>query len=548
MKTHRRNRARNVSALPSRASNAAACSAGPARRRPPGPPAAGGTGGRPHVSQRYVPDRGQPERDDADAARTSTRRASGSSSDYTVDGQVYAQPLVVSHLRMADGKVHNVLFVATENDSVYAFDANNPTAGPRHNGVLWQDSFIDPAKGITPVPSQDAEYPDIGPTVGITGTPVIDRSTNTLYVVSMVKEQPIGADGPHYVMQFHALNLINGKEKDGGPVTIGDTTLHPDGSFTNNTHVSVPGTGAGSADGVVAFNALRELNRPGLVLDTKVPGHPDGVVFAGFAEEGDLDPYHGWLVGFDAKTLKIVTVFNTDPNGDMGGIWQAGAAPSVASNGDLILSTGNGTFDAFTTTTPPGPAAQGEGGFGLGYGGIDQSVGVSFAASIPSTGVSSTGLFFNGDYPTDQPLAPDVNQPLSGTGINFAAGAEDPNGPHTYRATLSYHGTTLSETITDQTTGASFSRDYANVDLPTSVGGSTAFVGFGGGTDGRPGRWPSTSWTYSSGGTDPHRPLRRLRQQRRPDGHRGHDVQRLRGRPDHRRGPAGGQPLRQQRA
>ena len=70
---------------------------------------------------------------------------------------------------------------------------------------------------------------------------------------------------------------------DGGPVTIGDTTLHPDGSFTNDTQVSVPGTGAGSADGVVKFNALRELNRLGLVLDTKVPGHPDGVVFTGFA-------------------------------------------------------------------------------------------------------------------------------------------------------------------------------------------------------------------------------------------------------------------------
>ena len=315
-----------------------------------------------------------------------------------------------------------------------------------------------------------------------------------------MKEQPTDAGGPHYVQQFHALNLVNGKEKDGGPVTIGDTTLHPDGSFTNDTALSVPGTGAGSADGVVTFNALRELPRLGLVLDMKVPGHPDGVVFTGFASDGDIDPYHGWLVGYDAKTLKMVTFFNTTPNGDFGGIWQAGAAPSVASNGDLILGTGNGTFDAFTTTTPPGPAAQGEGGFGLGSSGIHQSAAVSFAASIPSTGVSSTGLFFNGDTPTDQPVAPDVNQPLAGTGINFTAGAEDPNGPHTFQATLSYHGTTLSETITDQTTGASFSRAYANVDLPATVGGSTAFVGFGGGTDGRTATMAITSWTYSSGG------------------------------------------------
>src|SRR4029077_14227784 len=349
----------------------------------------------------------------------------------------------VSQVRMNDGQVHNVLIVATENDSVYALDANDPTAGPRHNGVLWQDSFIDPANGITAVPSQDEDTNGIFPTFGITGTPVIDRATETLYVVTTVKEQPTDAGGPHYVIQFHALNLINGKEKNGGPVTIGDTTLHPDGTFTNNTAVSVPGTGAGSANGVVAFNALRELNRAGLVLDTKVPGHPDGVVFAGFADEGDVEPYHGWLVGFDAKTSKLVTVFNSDPNGGFGGIWQAGAAPSVASNGDLILSTGNGTFDAFTTTTPPGPAAQGEGGFGLGYGGIHQSVAVSFAASIPSTGVSSTGLLFNGDYPTDRPMAPDVNQPLAGTGINFAAGSEDPSGPDTFQATLSYSGTTL---------------------------------------------------------------------------------------------------------
>ena len=252
---------------------------------------------------------------------------------------------------------------------------------------------------------------------------------------------------------------------------------------------------------MIKFNALRELPRLGLVLDMNVPGHPNGVVFTGDASDGDIDPYHGWLVGYDAKTLKLVTFFISTPNGDFGGIWQGGAAPSVLPNGNLLLGTGNGTFDAFTTTTPPGAAAQGEGGFGLGSSGLGQSAAVSFAASIPSSGVSSTGLFFNGDTPTDQPLAPDVNQPLAGTGINFTAGAEDPNGPDTFQATLSYSGTTLSETITDETTGASFSRDYANVNLPATVGGSdTAFVGFGGGTDGRTSTNAITSWTYSSGG------------------------------------------------
>ncbi|HEY2158569.1 MAG TPA: hypothetical protein VGH33_23265, partial [Isosphaeraceae bacterium] len=140
-------------------------------------------------------------------------------------------------------------------------------------------------------------------------------------------------------------------------------------------------------------------------------------------------------------------------------------------------------------------------GFGLGYGGIGNSVGVTFGAAIPSTGVSSTGLFHDGVFPTDKPVAPDVFQPLSGTGIDFNAVAEDPKGPHTFRATLSYSGTTLTETITDRTTGASFNRTYTNVDLPATVGGGTAFVGFGAGTDGRHATISITDWTYSSGGT-----------------------------------------------
>jgi hypothetical protein len=96
--------------------------------------------------------------------------------NYDLDGQVYAQPLVVSNLRI-DGKVHNVPFMATENDSVYALDANNPTAGPRHNGVLWQTSFIDPAKGITPVPSQDVQNFRITPMYGITAIAPPSRRT-----------------------------------------------------------------------------------------------------------------------------------------------------------------------------------------------------------------------------------------------------------------------------------------------------------------------------------------------------------------------------------
>ncbi len=104
-----------------------------------------------------------------------------------VDGQVYAQPLYVESLKMSDGTVHSVLFVATENDSVYALDATSPTAGPNHDGVLWHDSFVNPAQGITPVSSNDVDVTDIMPNIGITGTPVIDPATNALYLVAATK-------------------------------------------------------------------------------------------------------------------------------------------------------------------------------------------------------------------------------------------------------------------------------------------------------------------------------------------------------------------------
>ena len=315
-----------------------------------------------------------------------------------------------------------------------------------------------------------------------------------------MKEQPNNAGGQHYVQEFGALNILTGKARTG--VTIGNTTLQPDGSFINNTKIAVAGTGSGADDGVVKFNALRQLPRMGLVRDMDVTGHPNGVVFTGSASDGDIDPYHGWLIGYDAKTLKLVTFFNATPNGDFGGIWQGGG-PDVLPNGDLLVGTGNGTFDNFTTTTAPGAAAQGEGGFGLGSSGLGQSPAIPFAISIPSSGVSSTGLFFNGATTTDQPLKPNVYQPLAGTGIDFTAGAENPNGPDTFQATLSNSGTTLSETITDLDHRRHLQPrlHHTNVNLPATVGGGpTAFVGFGGGTDGRVSTDAITSWTYSSGG------------------------------------------------
>jgi hypothetical protein len=261
---------------------------------------------------------------------------------YSVDGQVYAQPLYVPNVTLADQSVHNIVLVATEHDSVYAFDANNndPTQG---GGLLWQDSFIDPTNGITTVPAADTQTDDIRPQVGITGTPVLDGDNGILYVVSKTKE--VRGDGNHYVQTLHALNITTGNEIHGGPVILGDTLYLGGTNYQFVAGASVPGTGAGSVDGVVTFNALREHQRSGLVL-------ANGVVYISWASHGDADPYHGWVIGYDAQTLNQVAAFNTSPNGTEGGIWMAGGAPAVDENGNLYLATGNGTFDVTGSLSP----------------------------------------------------------------------------------------------------------------------------------------------------------------------------------------------------
>jgi hypothetical protein len=261
---------------------------------------------------------------------------------YSVDGQVYAQPLYVPNVTLADQSVHNIVFVATEHDSVYAFDAknNDPTQG---GGLLWQDSFIDPANGITPVPADDTQSDNIAPEVGITGTPVIDGANGVLFVVSKTKE--VRSDGSHYVQTLHALDITSGKEMLGGPVVIGDTLFLHNNQYVYVAGTSVPGTGAGSVNGVVTFNAFRENQRSGLVL-------ANGVLYVAWASHGDNDPYHGWVIGYDAHTLNQVSVFNDSPNGTEGGIWMSGGAPAVDDSGNLYLATGNGTFDVGSSHSP----------------------------------------------------------------------------------------------------------------------------------------------------------------------------------------------------
>lgn len=233
---------------------------------------------------------------------------------YPVDGYVYAQPLFMPDVTIA-GKTHNVVFVATQHDSVYAFDADQLSTSP----ALWHTSFIDPAHGITTVSSADVSCNDIVPEIGVTGTPVIDDIAGTLYVVAKTK------DNGQVVQRLHALDITTGKDRPGSPVLI---------------QASVPGTGAGSSNGVVKFNPLRENQRSALLL-------LNGVVYISWASHCDNDPYHGWVIGYNATTLQQVpgAIYNTSPNGTRAAIWQSGGGPAAESAGYIYFATGNGTFD-----------------------------------------------------------------------------------------------------------------------------------------------------------------------------------------------------------
>jgi hypothetical protein len=240
----------------------------------------------------------------------------GKLASYTLDGNSHASPLYVSGVNVPGQGVRNVVYVATEHDSVYAFDADGLSPSP-----LWKVSVINPGAGVTTVPSSDTgECCDIAPEIGITGTPVIDRSTGTLYVVAKTKET---SGGTTYRQRLHALDIATGAEKFGGPVLI---------------TASVPGNGAGASGGRVSFDALRENQRPALLLN-------NGVVYIAFGAHGDVQPYHGWLLGYSATTLQQVMVHNTSPNQDAGGLWLANGGPSADSAGNIYFVTGNGPFD-----------------------------------------------------------------------------------------------------------------------------------------------------------------------------------------------------------
>jgi hypothetical protein len=237
---------------------------------------------------------------------------------FKVDGAVYAQPLYLPSVDLPGKGTHDVLFIATEHDSVYAFDANRPGDPP-----LWQVSFLDKARGVIPVSEDDAQCPFIRPEVGVTSTPVIDLKTGTLYVLARTRiKHAVGAN--EYFQHLHALAITTGVEKFGGPKLIS---------------AAVPGKGAGAANGQVAFDQLKENPRAALTL-------ANGVLYLEWASSCDVDPYHGWVMAYDPQTLAQRAVLNVTPDGGEAGIWLSDTGPAADADGNLYVPTGNGTFDA----------------------------------------------------------------------------------------------------------------------------------------------------------------------------------------------------------
>jgi len=231
---------------------------------------------------------------------------------YPVDGQVYAQPLYLPGVNILAKGVHNVVFVVTEHDSVYAFDADSKLSAP-----LWQVSFLNHAAGVTSASAADLQCNSIQPEVGITATPVIDAASGTLYVVAMTEEGP----SQRYVQRLHALDVTTGAERPGSPVEI---------------QASLPGTGDGNT--MVRFQPALTKERAGLLL-------LNGVVYTSWSSQCDSGRYHGWVIGYDEKTLQQTAAYAVTPNWDAGSIWQSGAAPAADADGNIYVVSGNGTFD-----------------------------------------------------------------------------------------------------------------------------------------------------------------------------------------------------------
>jgi hypothetical protein len=222
-----------------------------------------------------------------------------------VDGLVDAEPLYVSNLTIS-GTSRNVVFVATEHDSVYAFDAET-------FAQLWKVTLL----GIGETTSDPRNCSQVTPQIGITSTPVIDLKAGThgtIFFVAMSK------NGSSYFQRLHALDLMTGAEQPGSPTTIQATFTRP------------------VLGGQVTFDPKQYVERAALLL-------LNGVIYTTWASHCDISPYQGWIIGYSKSTLQQTSVLNVTPNGSEGAIWGAGAGPSADSSGNFYFLVGNGTFD-----------------------------------------------------------------------------------------------------------------------------------------------------------------------------------------------------------
>ena len=245
---------------------------------------------------------------------------------FDTDGYIMAQPLYVSGLDMGGGQTRDVVIVATEDDSVYAFDADNPGGGS-----LWERHYVDPANGILTMPDNFGGRTTLGGEVGITGTPYIDPSTGVMYFVTVLTDNGVPQQW------LRAIDIHNGKDFGPGSVQI---------------QASVPGDGRGSVNGQIAFDPSNQNQRGGLT-------EANGDIIVPWGSFSDWGVYHGWLMAFDPTTLQQVAVFNpttqfqavdaADGPSDHGGggsFWEGGAAPAVDTAGNIFLNAADGSFNA----------------------------------------------------------------------------------------------------------------------------------------------------------------------------------------------------------
>ena len=235
----------------------------------------------------------------------------GKIGSFNVDGHVDGQPLYLSSVAIPNKGTKNVLYVVTEHDSVYAFDADSVNGNT--STILWQRSVL--ASGETS--SDDRGCGQVTPEIGITSTPVIDRTRNAIYLIAVSK----ASDGS-YTHRIHALDLTTGAELFGGPTTIA---------------ASYPGSGANSSGGNVVFDPKQYNERPGLL-------QIGGTIYTTWGSHCDVPPYTSWVMSYSADTLQQISVVNLVPNGNEGGIWMSGAAPAADASGNIYFIVGNGDF------------------------------------------------------------------------------------------------------------------------------------------------------------------------------------------------------------